>query len=565
MRRKEVVNVAHCSKMTAKSMKARSATLAKGLEVLDFIGSKGDPVSLRDVMQALDMTKPTAHRLLATLADHGLIRYDSEEARYRLGMRLFELSRQVWRDFDLRGSALAEMQKLHNDTAETVSLAILTSDGAVYIDEIQSRHHLREQSRVGQRVAKWHSAVGKALVSGLNHDERSRLMAGEACEVLDRGVYAGLPELNRHLDLVNARGYAIEVDEDVPGISGIAAPIMDHRGVTVAAIGLSGASARLGRETLHGLGANVIEATRKASLNAGGSPRPVSSVKPPDGHRIAPHNVLARVGNLIGESPVLSRDESLLYWVDICRPCIFRHVLASGETSAFPQEEMVTALADTPEGLLVAGQSGIRLFDVESGRILRDLGHPEAHIPTNRFNDGRLDSQGRFWVGTLAFNLTPGAGTLYRVSTDGSATVMDDGLTLPNGIGWSPDDCRMYLVDSHARCIYEYEFNEAEGEVSARRVLTKFADDEAGSPDGLVVAKDGSLWVAMWDGWSIIHISPEGKIENRIGVPFPRPTSLVHLPGDPPRFAVTSARIRVSEVLLKDYPSAGDVIEVAQN
>lgn len=554
--------------MSKVSMKARSATLAKGLEILNFIGSKSSPVGLRDVMSALDMTKPTAHRLLATLADYGLIRFDPVDARYRLGMRLFELSRHVWRDFDLRGAALTEMRKLHDETGETISLAILTPEGAVYIDELQSRHPLREQSRVGQRVAIWKSAMGKALVSGLTYEERSRLMARDAEAIRANARFPDLTEASRHLDLVNARGYAIEVDDDVPGISGVAAPIVDHRGITVAAVGLSGASERLDREALHRLGASVIEATRLASLNAGGTPRPVANAQPPQGHRTAPHHVLARVENLIGESPVVSQDGSQLLWVDICRPCIFAHDLSSGQTKRYPQTEMVTALADTPVGLMIAGQAGIRVIDLESGAIRRDLGHPEAHIPTNRFNDGRLDSQGRFWVGTLAFSLTRGAGALYRVDLDGTAKSMDQGLSLPNGIGWSPDDRHLYLVESRERCIYEYAFDCISGEIGERRVLIQFSEDEPGVPDGLLVAEDGSLWVAMWDGWSILRVSPDGRIIDRIGVPFPRPTSLAWLPINPAQpathahIAVTSARIRVSEALLRAYPKAGDVLEI---
>lgn len=96
--------------MIEQPVKARSATLAKGLDILNFLGAASEPQSLRQVMTGLGMTKPTAHRLLATLADHGMVRFDPVENTYRLGMRLFELSRQVWQDFDLRGSAMAEMR-----------------------------------------------------------------------------------------------------------------------------------------------------------------------------------------------------------------------------------------------------------------------------------------------------------------------------------------------------------------------------------------------------------------------------------------------------------------------
>ena len=548
--------------MTKSQTKARSATLAKGLEILNFLGSQNGPVTLRTVMSGLGMTKPTAHRLLATLIDHGMARFDSVNNTYQLGMRLFELSRQVWQDFDLRGVAMNEMRQLHAATNETVSLAILTPDGGVYIDGLQSSHHLREQSRVGQRVALWRSAIGKALIAGLSYKDRQRILEEDADAILNSGTYDGLQELSRHLDLVNARGYAIEIDEDLPGISGTAAPIVDHRGITVAAIGLSGASNRLSRDTLHRLGPSVIEATRLASLQAGGAPRPVSTAPQPQGLQVRNVRKLADFSNLIGESPTLSRDGRILYWVDICRPCIFRLDLTTGETDAFPQKDMVTAVAETADGLLVAGLTGIRVIEPVSGRVVRDFGDPEAEIPTNRFNDGKLDARGRFWVGSLAFSLTRGVGSLYRVDPDGSARRMESGLTLPNGMGWSPDGQAMYLVDTADRVLYIYDFDAGEGTIANRRDLIRFPDDMPGSPDGIDIDPQGNIFIAMWDGWAIVKYAPDGTLIETYGTPFPRPTSCAFADGPSPRILVTSARIRVSSDLLAKYPSSGATIEM---
>ena len=543
--------------------KARSATLAKGLEVLSFLGSSVTPQSLRQVMAGLGMTKPTAHRLLATLADHGMVRFDSTDNTYCLGMRLFELSRQVWQDFDLRGSAKTEMQTLQTDSGETVSLAILTPDGGVYIDELQSNHHIREQSRVGQRVSKWSSAIGKALISGLSYDERILLQKSERAEILSQGSYKDLSTLNRHLDLVNARGYAVEIDEDVPGISSVAAPIVDHRGITVAAIGLSGSSQRLDRDALHGLGPAVIEATRLASLKAGGAPRPVSSALMPDSLPEPKVEVLADVGNLIGESPVLSADGSLLHWVDICRPCIFALHLSSRQISSFPQDEMVTAISHTDQGLLAASQSGIKLIDPVSGQTIRTVCDPESDLPTNRYNDGKCDNKGRFWVGSLAFNLESDAGSLYRIDADGNSKVMESGLTLPNGLGWSADNRTMYLIDTADRVVYAYDFDEDTGEIENRLELIKFDGTCIGSPDGMDVDDDGNLWIAMWDGWCVRKYSPDGKLLAELSVPFPRPTSCLCFSDVDRTVIVTSARIRVSSDLLQKHPLAGSVVSIS--
>ena len=234
----------------------------------------------------------------------------------------------------------------------------------------------------------------------------------------------------------------------------------------------------------------------------------------------------------------------------------------SGATERFAQKEMITAVADTAEGLMVAGLSGIRVIDLETGDVLRDLGDPEAHMPTNRFNDGKCDRSGRFWVGTLAFNLAPGAGALYRIDSDGNSLRLETGLTLPNGLGWSPDGTVMYLVETAERVVFAYDFDEETGEIANRRNLITFPAGMPGSPDGLDVDADGNLWIAVWDGWRVQKYCPDGELVAQFGTPIPRPTSCVHLDGSPPRLLITSARIRVASELLEHYPNSGHLMEL---
>ena len=551
--------------MLLETSKSRSATLAKGLQILDFIAVQNKPVLLRKVTAELELTKPTAHRLLATLVDYGLVRFDPADNTYSLGMRLFELSRQVWQDFDLRSAVIGEMQKLSTKTEETVSLAILTPDGGVYIDEVQSNHQIREQSRIGQRVSYWKSAVGKALISGLSIDERTALLEANKSEILGNYEYDNLQQLNNHLDLVNARGYAVEIDDDIPGISGVAAPILDHRGITVAAISLSGSSQRLDREELHSIVPSVIEATRLASLKAGGAPRPVSSKIRPKSFPEPNFDVIYEAKNLIGEGLTLSINGQFVYWVDICRPCIFSLCLKSGDVISYPQDEMITAISDSENGLIVAGQSGIKLFDKNTGKIDQTLSDPEAGRLSNRYNDGKCDSKGRFWVNSLAFNLEAKAGSLYRVDPDGFTKRMDTGITLPNGMGWSLNNKIMYLVDTSERVVFAYDFDEDTGEIENRKILIGFPDDVLGNPDGMDVDKDGNLWIAMWDGWSVRKYSSDGEFKQTFTMPFPRPTSCLFLEGTTNKVLVTSARIRISEPLLKDFPLAGSLVSIPLN
>ena len=225
----------------------------------------------------------------------------------------------------------------------------------------------------------------------------------------------------------------------------------------------------------------------------------------------------------------------------------------------FSPGEMVTALALVPDGLLVAAQSGLQILSPKDGAPVRHLGHPEAHIPTNRFNDGKLDSRGRFWVGTMALNVSPHAGALYRVGPDGAIATMETGLTLPNGIDWSPDRRTLYLTDTAERVIYAYDYREEAGAIANRRALLRFPDDANGEPVGMAVDAGGDLWVAVWDGWRICRFSSEGVLKEEIILPVPRPTSCVFGGQEGKTLYVTSARIRISRAILEEAPLSGAV------
>lgn len=549
--------------MNSKSESNRSATLAKGLKILDILGANGTPMRLREISQTAKLTKATTHRLLSTLVDHGLVRYDERTYEFRLGMRLFELSRQVWEEFDLRGSAVPEMTKLNELTGEAVGLAIINDSEGIYIDEIASRHHIRERNRIGQRIPLWQTAIGKVLIAGMQYDARTALVDKIDAKEISNSRFASTEALMAHLDLVNARGYAIEVEEHINGIMGVAAPIVDHRGISVAAMGLTGPTERLSRDKLHELGPTVIEATRRASLQAGGAPRPVSKVQKPVAPVSDGVSILVEMKNLIGECPVFDKKSNQLFWVDICKPSIYRYQLDNNELNSFSFGEMVTALDVVESGLIIASQSGLKLVDHSNCDLIQDFGHPERHIPTNRFNDGKCDSRGRFWVGTMAFNLSRNAGSLYRCDPDGTINRMEENLTLPNGMGWSPDNETMYFIDTADRRIYAYDFNEEYGSIENRRTFVEFADSNNGEPDGLAVDANGNIWVSLWDGWRISKFSPEGEHLDDVIVPVPRPTGCIFNELDYSKLFVTSARIRISEATLKEAPLSGSIMTIS--
>ncbi len=279
----------------------------------------------------------------------------------------------------------------------------------------------------------------------------------------------------------------------------------------------------------------------------------------------------------LGEGPYVCRYTHRLLWVDIVGQRV-QSISLDGE------DYQSQSLAGVPGavvpcrkgGLLVAMQSGIyRVDDMGDYHLLC---HPEADRPQNRYNDGKCDTQGRFWVGSLSTTGVSKAGRLWKVTADGSAIAMEVDLGIANGMGWSPDDKYFYLTDSEHRCIYRYEFDVLTGALCNREILMVF-DESEGVPDGLCVDDQGCLWSAMWDGSQVLCLSPDGVIMHRVGMPVPRPTSCAFGPqpavksGDsfPPGSSesgagdalyVTSARVGLSDAVLQSAPLSGSVFTI---
>jgi sugar lactone lactonase YvrE len=171
-------------------------------------------------------------------------------------------------------------------------------------------------------------------------------------------------------------------------------------------------------------------------------------------------------------------------------------------------------------------------------------------------NDGACDPQGRFWAGTMAYDEAPGAGVLYRLELDGGCTTVLTGLTISNGIGWSPDSATMYLADSGTGLVEAFGFDGATGHLSQRRTLVRI--QQAGvAPDGLTVDQDGGIWVALWGGGAVERYGADGSLLATLRLPVDQPTSCAFGGAELATLFVTSARAGLDEAALDRQPHAG--------
>jgi sugar lactone lactonase YvrE len=229
----------------------------------------------------------------------------------------------------------------------------------------------------------------------------------------------------------------------------------------------------------------------------------------------------------LGEGPIWDVSEQALYWVDI--PAHQLHRLARpwqdppGPHATWRIGEEVGAVVPRASGgLVLAARSGFLTFEPADGTIAPlvplDLG------AGMRMNDGACDAAGRFFAGTMADDEAEGAGTLYRLDPDHAVHAVLTGVSVSNGIGWSPDGTRMYYVDSPTGQVDVLDFDVATGAVSDRRALASI-DAGPAVPDGLTVDAEGCIWVALWDGGAVLRLGPDGAILQAIELPVARVTS----------------------------------------
>jgi sugar lactone lactonase YvrE len=267
---------------------------------------------------------------------------------------------------------------------------------------------------------------------------------------------------------------------------------------------------------------------------------------------------------LLSEGPRWDAEREELLWVDILGRRFHRATVRDdgrpGEVTTMQLDRHVGAVAPVAGGgyVLAAGQGF--LFADAAGEV-RELAQPEAGNAAVRMNDGACDPQGRFWAGTMAYDESPGAGTLYRLELDGRCTTALTGLTISNGIGWSPEGTTMYLNDSGAGTVEAFTFDGDTGAIGGRRTLVH-VDRPGAGPDGLTVDAGGDIWVALYGGWAVDRYGPDGALRMSVRLPVAQATSCAFGgPGGRTLF-ITTGRERLDEAALERQPDAGRVFAV---
>ncbi len=271
--------------------------------------------------------------------------------------------------------------------------------------------------------------------------------------------------------------------------------------------------------------------------------------------------VAANTEDVLGEVPVWDADKGHLWWTDVFRPAIHRLDAPGGKVTSWTPPDKVHSFAlREKDGLVIAGRNGFALYDPESGSH-EPLHDPRQDKEGTLLNDGRADRQGRFWAGTMDKMLKRPAGELFRLDADGTSRAEADGITLSNGVAFSPDGGTLYYADSLLKNIYTYDLEPETGALSNKHI---FAETGAlpGIPDGATVDSEGFLWSARFDGGRVVRHAPDGSVVGEIELPVTRVTSCALGGGNLKTLYITTAFFRLSDEQRAKQPLAGALFAV---
>lgn len=232
-------------------------------------------------------------------------------------------------------------------------------------------------------------------------------------------------------------------------------------------------------------------------------------------------DVLLDTGALLGEGPRWDAVARRLLWVDIDGRALHILELDPLTDRAIALDDRPGAAAPMTDGRVLVALAG-RLVAVDLSDESVETLAVVPHGADMRLNDGVCDPAGRFWVGSLELGYAPGRGSLYRF--DGALEPVVDGITISNGIGWSPDGTLMYYVDTMSYGVDVFDFDVATGTAANRRRLATI-ERGVGAPDGLAVDDEGCIWVAFWGGAAIRRYDPAGRLDRTVPMPARNPTA----------------------------------------
>jgi sugar lactone lactonase YvrE len=259
----------------------------------------------------------------------------------------------------------------------------------------------------------------------------------------------------------------------------------------------------------------------------------------------------------VGEGPIWDGRFDVLRWVDINKGFVHTFSPEAGPLDRFELGQDVGFVVPLGSTQLLAGvRQGFAVLDGDGS--LQVVVPIARGLPHMRLNDGKADPAGRVWAGTMGIEDPGSDGSLYCLGRDWSLQLRLQSLTIPNGIGWSPDGATMYFTDTTWGRVDAFDYELTTGTMGQRRSFVTLPAS-SGMPDGLTVDEEGCIWLALWGGGAVHRYTPDGRLDTVLRVPAAQVTSCVFGGRDHRELFITSASLNLTSKEKDDYPRAGSV------
>jgi len=245
-------------------------SLDKALTLLEALAAADVALTLTDLAQRVGLPLPTTHRLLTTLERRRFVQFDGEQSRWSVGVRAFIVGNTFLPRRNLARVAMPVLRRLMEESGETTNLAVESGGEAIFLAHVECRDMMRASSRPGSRVALYCSGVGKALLSAMSADEVNRVLIERGLARITPTTIDTPEKMTAEIARIRRQGFAYDDQEHAKGVRCVASPVFDESGRALAAISLSGPSARITDERVPLLGRQVADAAAQVTRELGG-------------------------------------------------------------------------------------------------------------------------------------------------------------------------------------------------------------------------------------------------------------------------------------------------------
>lgn len=269
-------------------------------------------------------------------------------------------------------------------------------------------------------------------------------------------------------------------------------------------------------------------------------------------------NCIWQIPAQLGEGPLWVAAENALYWVDIIGKQVHCLTPDSGERRTWTFDQPVTSLAvRQSDGFVATARDGFVTIDFATETVT-SIVLPEANLPGNRFNDGKVDGNGRYWAGTMDDSHKQATGSLYRLDPDLTVHKMDSPYIISNGPAFSAVGRTLYHTDTVKKTIFAFDLHE-DGSIDGKRPFIQLTDPAEGHPDGMTMDSENCLWLAHYGGARLTRYSPAGEVLQVVPLPVPNVTSCTFGGSNLDTLYITTACQEMSPAELEQYPLAGSL------